>query len=70
MDLAGIADPAEAYEAMSRVAKQAEERGFYLAWLYDHLLTVPRPTQEITFECWTSMPPWHVIRSGYALGKW
>jgi F420-dependent oxidoreductase-like protein len=54
MDLVGIADPAEAYEAMSRVAKQAEERGFYLAWLYDHLLTVPRPTQEITFECWTS----------------
>jgi F420-dependent oxidoreductase-like protein len=54
MDLVGIADPAEAYEAMSRVAKQAEELGFYSAWLYDHFLTVPRPTQEITFECWTS----------------
>jgi F420-dependent oxidoreductase-like protein len=39
---------------MSRVAKQAEELGFYSAWLYDHFLTVPRPTQEITFECWTS----------------
>jgi hypothetical protein len=33
MDLVGIADPAEAYEAMSGVAKQAEERDFYLAWL-------------------------------------
>ena len=54
MDLVGIADPAEAYEAMSHVAKQAEELGFSSAWLYDHFLTVPRPTQEITFECWTS----------------
>jgi F420-dependent oxidoreductase-like protein len=54
MDLVGIADPAEAYEAMSRVAQQAEELGFYSAWLYDHFHTVPRPTQEITFECWTS----------------
>jgi F420-dependent oxidoreductase-like protein len=54
MDLVGIADPAEAYEAMSRVAQQAEELGFYSAWLYDHFLTVPRPTQEITFECWIS----------------
>jgi len=54
MDLVGIADPAEAYEAMSRVAKQAEELGFYSAWLYDHFHTVPRPTQEVTFECWMS----------------
>ena len=54
MDLVGIADPAEAYEAMSRVAQQAEELGFYSAWLYDHFHTVPRPTQEITFECWIS----------------
>jgi len=54
MDLVGIADPAEAYEAMSRVAQQAEELGFYSAWLYDHFHTVPRPTQEVTFECWIS----------------
>ena len=30
MDLIDITDPAEAYEAMSRIAKQAEELGFYL----------------------------------------
>ena len=54
MDLVGIADPAEAYEAMTRVAREAETLGFHSIWLYDHFHTVPVPTQEITFECWIS----------------
>ncbi|HKV60101.1 MAG TPA: LLM class F420-dependent oxidoreductase [Ktedonobacteraceae bacterium] len=54
MDLAGISDPAEAYEAMSRVAREAETLNFHSIWLYDHFHTVPTPTQEMTFECWTS----------------
>src|SRR5690242_8271841 len=54
MDLVGIADPAEAYETMVRVAQEAEASGFDSIWLYDHFHTVPTPTQEVTFECWTS----------------
>ncbi len=54
MDLVGISDPAEAYEAMSRVAQEAEALNFHSIWLYDHFHTVPTPTQEVTFECWTS----------------
>jgi F420-dependent oxidoreductase-like protein len=54
MDLVGISDPAEAYEAMSRVAQEAEALNFHSIWLYDHFHTVPTPTQEMTFECWTS----------------
>src|SRR3989442_12507531 len=54
MDLAGIKDPVEAYETMTRVAQTAEEVGFASAWLVDHLHTVPRPSQEVTFECWTT----------------
>ena len=54
MDLVGIADPIEAYETMTRVALFAEEVGFDAIWLYDHFHTVPDPTQEVTFECWTS----------------
>jgi F420-dependent oxidoreductase-like protein len=54
MDLVGIADPAEAYETMTRVAQLAEEVGFDSIWLFDHFHTVPHPTQEVTFECWTS----------------
>jgi len=54
MDLVGIEDPAEAYEAMTKVAREAETLGFHSIWLYDHFHTVPVPTQEVTFECWTS----------------
>ncbi len=54
MDLAGIADPVEAYETLTRVAQVADEVGFESAWLVDHFHTIPRPSQEVTFECWTT----------------
>jgi F420-dependent oxidoreductase-like protein len=56
LDLVGIADPVEAYEAMTRVAKEAETLGFDSLWLYDHFHTIPNPIplQEVTFECWVS----------------
>src|SRR2546428_200662 len=54
MDLVGIADPVEAYETMARVALEAEALGYHSVWLFDHFHTVPAPTQEVTFECWTS----------------
>src|SRR5690348_10992687 len=54
MDLVGISDPVEAYETMTRVAQEAESLGYDSIWLFDHFHTVPEPTQEVTFECWTS----------------
>ncbi len=54
MDLAGIKDPVEAYEAMTRVAQTADELGFSSVWLADHFHTVPQPVQEKVFECWTT----------------
>src|SRR5947209_1559040 len=54
MDLVGIPDPVEAYETMTRVAQEAEALGYDSIWLFDHFHTVPVPTQEVTFECWTS----------------
>lgn len=54
MDLVGIPGPVEAYEAMTRVAQEAEALGFGSIWLYDHFLTFPVPSQEVTFECWMS----------------
>src|SRR5438477_9842250 len=54
MDLVGITDPVEAYETMTRVAQEAEALGYDSIWLFDHFHTVPKPTQEVTFECWTS----------------
>jgi alkanesulfonate monooxygenase SsuD/methylene tetrahydromethanopterin reductase-like flavin-dependent oxidoreductase (luciferase family) len=54
MDLAHLTDPLQAYETLTRVAQTAEEVGFASVWLVDHFHTVPHPTQEKTFECWTS----------------
>src|SRR5258707_5915764 len=54
MHLARIKDLVEAYETMTRVAQTADELGFESAWLVDHFHTIPHPSQEVTFECWTT----------------
>ena len=54
LDLVGIADPVEQFEAMSRVARTAERLGFDSIWLFDHFHTYFKPVLETTFECWTS----------------
>lgn len=54
LDLIEIADPIEKYEAMTRVAKAADEIAVYDSiWVYDHFHTVPRIEQEAVFEAWT-----------------
>jgi F420-dependent oxidoreductase-like protein len=54
MDLVGIGDPVEQWEAMTAVAKAADAGPWDSIWLYDHFHTVPEPTQETVFECWTA----------------
>jgi F420-dependent oxidoreductase-like protein len=53
MDLSEIRDPLAQYAAMTDVARVAEEVGYDSIWVYDHVHTVPTPTMETTFECWT-----------------
>jgi F420-dependent oxidoreductase-like protein len=53
MDLVGIDDPVEQYEAMTAVARDADAGPWDSVWVYDHFHTVPKPTIETTFECWT-----------------
>ena len=54
MDLMEIDDPVAKYEAMTAVAKAADaESTIDSIWVYDHFHTVPEPTLETTFECWT-----------------
>jgi F420-dependent oxidoreductase-like protein len=54
MDLTGIADPVEQFEAMTRVAKAADAGTWDSIWVYDHFHTVPEPTMNTVFESWTS----------------
>ena len=55
LDLTEIADPVAQFEAMSAVARAADELpAIDSVWLYDHFHTHPVPKLETTFECWTS----------------
>jgi len=54
MDLIKIKDPIEKYEAMTKVAQAADRGPWDSVWVYDHFHTMPEPTMEATFECWTS----------------
>jgi F420-dependent oxidoreductase-like protein len=53
-ELAGIQGPIEAYERLTRVAQIAEDSGYTSIWTADHFQTLPAPSQETFFECWTT----------------
>lgn len=48
-------EPERAWARSVAVARQAERLGFESIWLFDHFHTVPRPTDELTFESFTSL---------------
>jgi F420-dependent oxidoreductase-like protein len=48
-------EPERAWARTVQVARQAERIGAESIWLFDHFHTVPRPTDEITFESFTSL---------------
>jgi F420-dependent oxidoreductase-like protein len=54
MDLGGIADPYEQWQAMTAVAQAADGGSWDSIWVYDHFHTVPTPSTDPTFECWTA----------------
>jgi len=52
-DLDEISDPVQQYEAMTYVARVAEDEGYDSVWVFDHFHTFPEPAQKTTFESWT-----------------
>ncbi len=62
--------PAErAWSRTVWVAQQAERLAFESVWLFDHLHTVPVPTDEITFESFTSLAALAALTSRVRLGQ-
>jgi F420-dependent oxidoreductase-like protein len=61
-------DPLDAWRRTTEVAQQAERLGFESIWLFDHFHTVPRPTDEITFESFTSLSALAALTSRVRLG--
>ena len=48
-------DAGRAWERTLAVARQAERLGFESAWVFDHFQTEPEPTDELTFESFTTL---------------
>lgn len=51
------------------VARQAEAIGAESIWLFDHFHTTPRPTDELTFESFTSLAALAALTSRVRLGQ-
>jgi F420-dependent oxidoreductase-like protein len=47
--------PSDAWARTLELAGQAERLGYESVWLFDHFHTVPEPTDELTFESFTSL---------------
>ena len=53
MDLSGI--PVEnQWQTILDSAQKIESLGYESVWVYDHFHTVPKPTQDPTYECWST----------------
>ena len=48
-------DARPAWERTVAVARQAERLGFESIWVFDHFQTEPEPTDELTFESFTTL---------------
>jgi F420-dependent oxidoreductase-like protein len=61
-------EPLDAWRRTTEVAQQADRLGFESIWIFDHVHTVPRPTDEITFESFTSLAALAALTDRVRLG--
>ena len=61
-------DAARAWERTVSVARQAERLGFESVWLFDHFHTEPDPTDELTFESFTTLAALAALTERVRLG--
>jgi F420-dependent oxidoreductase-like protein len=61
-------EPSKAWSRTVAVAQQAERLGFESIWLFDHFHTVPKPTDELTFESFTSLSALAALTNRVRLG--
>ncbi len=62
-------EPRRTWARTLEVAQQAERIGAESIWLFDHVHTVPRPTDEITFESFTSLSALAAVTQRVRLGQ-
>jgi len=61
-------DARRAWERTVAVARQAERLGFESIWVFDHFHTVPDPTDELTFESFTTLAALAALTQRVRLG--
>jgi F420-dependent oxidoreductase-like protein len=61
-------DAERAWKRTAWLAQQADALGFGSIWLFDHVHTIPEPTEEITFEAFTGLAALAAITTRARLG--
>jgi F420-dependent oxidoreductase-like protein len=61
-------DPADAWARTVDLAQHAEDLGFESAWVFDHFTTVPEPTDEITFESFSTLSALAMVTDRVRIG--
>ncbi len=62
-------EPDRAWQRTCEVTRQAERLGVESIWLFDHFTTTPRPTDELTFESFTSLSALAAMTERVRLGQ-
>ena len=68
MDLNGVTQDKQ-WQTILDAANKIEELDYESLWVYDHFHTVPIPTQDPTYECWTLMSALSQKTSKLRLGQ-
>ena len=67
-EYSGVA-PVDAWRRTVETAREADRLGFDSIWLFDHFHTVPEPTDELTFEAYTSLSALAALTSRVRIGQ-
>ena len=68
MDLNGI-PPKNQWDTILKASKDIEDLNYESVWVYDHFHTVPSPTQDPTFECWSLMAALSQVTEKVRIGQ-
>jgi len=61
-------EPRAAWQRTVEVARAADQLGFESIWIFDHFHTTPDPTDELTFESFTSLSALAALTTRVRLG--
>ncbi len=68
MDLHDI-KPEQQWDTIIKASARIEKLNYASVWVYDHFHTVPSPTQDPTFECWSLMAALSQVTENVRIGQ-